>query len=163
MTLSWKRRRVFGAVDLTVDGNVSYQDTTFNLDENLLTDREIELLTLNELYPSLMYKGIINLGFPDLLININARLSAYAERKQSQTNQSIERPLVGTPPRTIDFSYPLHLTVSTLGLRILPDRETILRFSVFDALNTQSVEPGFNGINIPALGRRLFFSVSQAI
>ena len=59
---------------------------------------------------------------------------------------------------TIPSSLPVHVTLSSTGLHILGDLETHLRLAIYDLFNSASEDPGFNGINVPALGRRFFFT-----
>src|SRR5204863_10074510 len=125
-----------------------------------LTDREVERLKINELYPTWMVKSQLLVQIPSWFLRVYAQVNAYSERLQSQINQSFNRPFVGLPPYTIDKSYPVDIAISTLGLRLL-SQETFVQLVVKDVLKSESEQPGFDGINLPPLGRRYILVVKQ--
>ncbi|HSI06292.1 MAG: TonB-dependent receptor plug domain-containing protein [Myxococcota bacterium] len=167
LSLSWIQNQIADVLSLQLSGSVSFADTTIDANANVLTDREIERLTINELYPKWMYKGFATLQAPTLHLRLYGQIIAYGERLQSQINQTYNRPLVGEPAYTLPASYPVDLTLSTMGLSIIEgtvdsaEYETVLSVSVRDVFNSQSPEPGFNGINLPPLGRRYYITLRQ--
>lgn len=167
LSINWVQNEIADLISVSVSGSVSFADTTIDLDSGTLTAREIERLAINELYPKWMYKGFATVQAPSWHLRLYGQIIAYDQRLQSQINQSYDRPFVGAPAYTIPASYPVDFTLSTMGLSLIegtvPDAnyETIFSFTIRDAFNTQSVEPGFNGINVPQLGRRYMITLRQ--
>lgn len=153
---------IFDLFDLRFRGAASWQQTEVSL-EGEFTPRERELATLNELYPEWSFNGLLNIAIPDWYLNLNIRVNVLTERPESQSNQDIGRPFTGDPLRFIPTSWPFHLSISTLDVRILQDKETVLQFVLNDVFETRSEEPGFNGINIPPLGRRFSVILTQEL
>ncbi len=147
-------------MSVSLSGSVSYANTTIDLPVGTLTDRELERLKINELYPTWMYKSQLMLQVPSWYLRIYAQVNAYSQRLQSQSNQTFDRPFVGLPLYTIPASYPVDIAVSTVGLKLFP-YETFIQLSIKDVFDTESVQPGFGGINLPPLGRRFFLQLKQ--
>ncbi len=162
LSLEFNYPGLFDLIDLRLRGAASYQNTDVSLDGSF-TPRERELATLNELYPDWSFNGMLNVAMPAWYLNLNVRINALTERPESQSNQDIGRPIAGDPLRFIPTSWPVYVTVSSLNLFIFEKKETLVQLIVNDVFETQSEEPGFNGINIPALGRRFFVVVSQEL
>jgi outer membrane receptor for ferrienterochelin and colicins len=150
-------------IDLRLNGGLALQTTRFSFRDDALTPREQEQLSVNELVPTLSGNLVADLEVARYRVGLNLRVSAYGARPESQINQSIGRLFVGDPVRTLPPSFPVDLTLSSRDLRVIPRLgETRFSFQIYDLLGTQSPEPGFNGLNIPALGRRFFASVEQS-
>jgi hypothetical protein len=128
-----------------------------------LTPREAALLEINEAFPSWLGKCQLVVEVPRYHLVVYAGMSAYSSRLQSEINQTIGRPFANSPLWTIGPSYPLDLTASLVDLELLEARKTSLQVQARDLLNTQSPEPGFDGINVPPLGRRFYVSVLQRL
>ncbi len=167
LSVTWTQNQIADLMSLSLSGSASYARTTIDLDENVLTDREVERLSINELYPKWLYKAYGTIQVPTWHVRLYAQIISYGERLQSQINQTYNRPFVGQPAYTLPASYPVDITLSTMGLSVIegtvPDSnyETIVSVSVRDAFNSQSAEPGFNGINIEPLGRRYYLTLRQ--
>ena len=167
LSLTWTQNQIADLMSVSLSGSVSYAKTDIDLDENVLTAREIERLGINEVYPKWLYKAYGTLQVPTWHIRLYAQVVSYGERLQSQINQTYNRPFVGQPAYTLPASYPVDLTLSTMGLSIIegtvPDAnyETVFSVSVRDVFETQSAEPGFNGTNLPPLGRRYYITLRQ--
>ena len=63
-------------------------------------------------------------------------------------------------------SHPkIHYTgfsISTQGRHLFGDRETSLALHVSNVLNQIWYDPGFNGLDVPAIGRTVFLTVVQS-
>ncbi|MBI5510830.1 MAG: TonB-dependent receptor [Deltaproteobacteria bacterium] len=158
-------KRVLDMMAVTLSTGFAYENTQIDLDESSLTPREARRLKINELFPPWMIKSTLLVVVPSLYFKLQAQSNVYAERLESQINQTYDRPFVDSPLRSIPVSYPLDVAISTAGLSIFgrgeDNKETTVQLSLKDVLNTQSPEPGFNGINLPPLGRRIFLTLRQ--
>jgi outer membrane receptor for ferrienterochelin and colicins len=147
---------------VSATASVSYQETEIDLDEATLTPREVTRLGINELYPPWMYKAHFSIHAPAYYVRLYAQLVAYSERPQSQINQTYGRPFADSEPHTLPPTATADFALSTSGVYLLgPEQETIVALSLKDAFNSQGSEPGFNGVNLPSLGRRAFLTIRQ--
>jgi iron complex outermembrane receptor protein len=160
LTALARYRKDAEGLSVSLGGSLMLQYTEFALGKNL-TPREAELLSFNELFPNWAVKWMLDVAIPQWFLRFHAHMVICGPRHESQSNQSIGRPLVGDPLRMLPLSYPLQLTLSTHNIRLLGDRETALQMIFADALQSASVEPGFDGVNIPSLGRRLLWVLRQ--
>ena len=147
-------------LNVRLNAGGAYEQTTFSF-ESSLTPRQRRLLGVNELFPPLSGNFVLDAELPQYYVGLNVRVTGYSRRLQSQTNQSSGRSFVDDPLLYVHASYPLDLTLSSRGWKPLHGRETRLSLSVHDVLETASPDPGFNGINVPPLGRRFLVGLEQ--
>lgn len=160
-----QRNGLLRAIDVGLNASLSLQHTEITPDEELaaqqLTPREHHALEINELYPPWMVKWSVDIGIPRLHVDLQARMAIYGPRLESQSNQWLGRPFADSPLLELPVSYPLHLALSSRDLRLWRGKPTRVQLVINDLLNTRGAEPGYTGIRIPALGRRVMLSVRQ--
>ena len=161
LTVDYIANAVANAINLHLIGSWSFQDTQISQDQIAVTPRQQIISAVNEIYPRWMAKGSVFAAFTPLHVAVQAQIVYYSERLESQINQSMGRPFVTTPLRYVPKSYPLDITVSSYGVEFWPEHETHIALRLRDVLNSQGVDPGFTGINIPPLGRRATLSLTQ--
>ncbi len=156
--LGWDR------LNLGILASLSLQRTAISVGEERqasLTPREHDLLEVNELYPPWMIKWALDAELPRYHLNVHLRMGIYGPRLESQLNQALGRAFVDDVLLEHGVSFPFHLVLSSVGLKAWKGKETRVSLALNDLFNSRSPEPGFNGIQIPALGRRVMLSVRQ--
>lgn len=129
--------------------NLSYQSTEMQ-DE----DEDHDEMGL---YPELICHVGVNYAIPRYHLNLNLQCSYAAERGASQANivenagesYQLDGYAIGT------------VTVSTEGLEVFGQRETLLSLKVHNVADKRYAEPGYNGIDIPSIGRRFLLRITQ--
>jgi outer membrane receptor for ferrienterochelin and colicins len=148
--------------------NVSWQRTqmkTCLLDDAAECDR---LMEFNYLYPSTMAKGGLSYSWRPLHMSFALDGTYVGSRLASQSNR-----LNNLPDYTQGgfdhkaYRLPsyllLNLRLSSSDLRLFRGRETVFSIAAHNLLNSGIVEPGFNGIDTPGLGRIVMLTIKQGL
>ena len=110
----------------------------------------------NPAYPKLVVNGGLSGDLPRLPLRASAEVSYISARRSSTANsldagamyQLSSYTLIGTDLRT-------------MGLHLLPKKETVLRFGIRNLANTRYAAPGFAGVDYPQLGRTFYLMATQ--
>jgi outer membrane receptor for ferrienterochelin and colicins len=113
---------------------------------------------VSSLFPRLQSHLIVDYHLPIWEGNAALEVSHIGARPSSQSN-ALNR---GQPYQVPGYLY-LGLSLATGGRKILGDRETSFALRISDLANRRWVEPGFGGIDVPALGRSVFLTVIQKL
>jgi iron complex outermembrane receptor protein len=157
--------RIFKRLNVRGTASVAYQHTSIAVADAqaaILSPRQKQLLEINEIYPPWMVKWSLNFALPRYHVNLHARMNIYGARYDSQLNQALGRAFIDSPIREVGVSYPLHIVLSSLDLKLWGQRETLFQLAINDVLDSGGAQPGFGGILVPSLGRRFMFTARQA-
>jgi iron complex outermembrane receptor protein len=109
--------------------------------------------------PSIMGHAIIDYSLPFLRgLLVSAQLTVVGPRQSSEAN-AIER----YQRYTLPTYGVLSVNAALMDQRWLGARRTSLRVRVDNVLDTRFVDAGYGGVDLPSLGRTLFFSVTQEL
>jgi hypothetical protein len=112
----------------------------------------------NTAYPTAVIHVGSSAAVPRIPLRFSAEGSFVSRRLSSGTN-------------TLNFGrayslgeyFDLSASVRTIGLELIPQRETTLAFAARNILGTHAVDPGFSGVDYPRLGRTLVLQVIQQL
>jgi iron complex outermembrane receptor protein len=110
----------------------------------------------NAAYPTLIANGGLSGELPRLPLRASTELSYVAARRSSAANSLNAGGMYQLPSYTL-----IGVDLRTVGLHLLPKRETTLRFAVRNLANTQYAAPGFAGVDYPQLGRTFYLMATQ--
>jgi iron complex outermembrane receptor protein len=110
----------------------------------------------NAAYPTLIANGGLSGELPRLPLRASTELSYVAARRSSAANSLNAGGMYQLPSYTL-----IGVDLRTVGLHLLPTRETTLRFAVRNLANTQYAAPGFAGVDYPQLGRTFYLMATQ--
>ena len=97
------------------------------------------------------------LRLPEYHLQATASMHVASERKASQDNirQAGEA-------YTLDPALTFDLHLRSLGLRLIGDRVTQLSLHATNLLDAPVAEAGYNGVDLPVLGRSVMLRVRQS-
>lgn len=112
--------------------------------------------TQNEIYPPiLVHAGVLGrLPFAPLRAAVEA--SFFGERRATDTNILQAGEVYTLPPYFL-----LGASVSTVGLRLFSNRETVIGLTGRNLTGTAVADPGFAGVDYPRVPRSLFVDLRQ--
>jgi outer membrane receptor for ferrienterochelin and colicins len=113
---------------------------------------------VNSLFPQLQAHLTADYQLPVWGAHAAAEVSYIGPRTCSQSNALNH----GDSYRVPGYVY-LGLSLASSGRKLLGERETSLVLRVTDLANRRWVEPGFGGIDVPAVGRTVFLTIMQQL
>lgn len=140
----WIKGYALGEYNYTVrsTGEIGYRAQLFGSD--------------NIVYP----KGIVRLGALGRIPKVPLRLGLDAQyvgpRRASEANTLGHGGAYELP----DY-WMLNASISTVGLQLLPDRETVLMVTGRNLLNVSAPDPGFAGFDYPLTATTVWFQLRQ--
>jgi outer membrane receptor for ferrienterochelin and colicin len=117
------------------------------------------LLSIEEIptsFPVLQVHAVTEFRVPSLDLRMAPEVSVVTARNASQSNRLQNISQYHLPGYAM-----LSASVSMPTLHLHPDYGTVLSLRATDLLNSAAAEPGFNGIDYPALGRRAWLNITQ--
>jgi outer membrane receptor for ferrienterochelin and colicins len=112
----------------------------------------------NVIYPS----GIVRLGVlgipPRAHLRFGVEVSYVGPRQASDANS-----LANGAPYELPGYWLLDASISTVGLRLLPNRETRLMVTARNLLRTTGPDPGFSGFDLPLAPTTFWFQLHQQL
>lgn len=111
----------------------------------------------NPAYPKLVANGGLSGELPRLPLRASAEFS-YVSARRSSTANSLD---AGTMYELSSYTL-IGLDLRTVGLHLLPKKETVLRFGIRNLADTRYAAPGFAGVDYPQLGRTFYLTATQA-
>lgn len=115
-----------------------------------------------DLYPGIMLKFGAMYKEPKFHLGASLEGKYIGSVFASQPNAEISDP-VDLKPYKIDGYFTMDLAIHTVDIKLIPDRETFLRFKIGNLTGASYVYPGFRDYDIPALGRTFMFTLNQQI
>jgi len=154
-SLSWESEARFDyRRKVAAYANVALNHTVFNLRD---TSYVAALSNYsNPAYPKLVVNGGVSADLPQLPLRASAELSYVGARRSSTANSLDAGAMYELPAYTL-----MGLDLRTVGLHLLPKKETSLRFAVRNLADTRYADPGFAGIDYPQLGRTFYLMATQ--
>lgn len=131
------------------EGQFEWETSVFNVDLPIAV------------YPSLLANLGLNVHVPEWFLNTNVALHFVGPRWASITNNQLYDALDLESSYELDPYLIVDLTLSSSGLKLLGQRETVFALSVRGAPGS-AVDPGFGGVDIPSLAPSVHLSASQA-
>jgi outer membrane receptor for ferrienterochelin and colicins len=110
----------------------------------------------NPAYPKLVANGGLSGDLPRLPLRASAELSYISARRSSTANSLDAGGMYELPGYTL-----LGIDLRTVGLHLLPKKETLLRFGIRNVADTRYAAPGFAGVDYPQLGRTFYLMATQ--
>lgn len=158
-SLSWESE-VSANYKEWIKGSVSFelQRTTRELDSyksvylsNLLGNRNI-------IYPGYILRAKVSGRVPKVPLRAWVSLM-YVDKRPSSDMNTLEK---GSMYHLPDYVF-LNATLSTVGIKIVDNRETTLCVTGKNLLNTKVADPGFAGIDYPLAPLTIFFQLRQEL
>ncbi len=112
----------------------------------------------NPLFPPYQLHLIGDYRLPWAGLRLSGEVSYIGPRTSSQSNAVVKAAAYELPPYVHTAA-----AISTAGRKIFGDHETSISFRVSNLLDTRYVEPGFSGVDVPALGRTAVLSIVQSL
>ena len=113
---------------------------------------------VNPLFPAYQLHLTGDYRLPWAGLRLSGEVSYIGPRASSQSNAVVKTEAYELPAYVYTAA-----AISTSGRRIFGDRETSISFRVSNLLDTRFVEPGFSGVDVPALGRSAVLTIVQAL
>jgi outer membrane receptor for ferrienterochelin and colicins len=110
----------------------------------------------NAAYPIVVANAGVSAEIPTLPLRLGGEVSYVSSRRSSPANTLDAGRMYELPPYAL-----LGGSIRTVGLRLIAQKETILRLVVRNTTNTTYADPGFAGIDYPQLGRTFMAQVIQ--
>ena len=110
------------------------------------------------MFPPYQVHLIADYTLPVLGLRLSPEVSWVSARTASQSNALLNAGAYELPA----YVYTA-VSLSMPEQRLIGDRPTAVSLRVSNLLDTRYAEPGFAGIDIPALGRTVFLTISQGI
>lgn len=110
----------------------------------------------NPAYPTLVANGGLSGDIPHAPLRTSAELSYVSARRSSTANTLDAGAMYELPSYTL-----IGLDIRTVGLSLLPKRETLIRFGIRNLADTRYAAPGFAGVDYPQLGRTFYLMATQ--
>jgi outer membrane receptor protein involved in Fe transport len=100
--------------------------------------------------------GGLSAELPCLPLRASAEVSYVSARRSSSANTLDAGAMYELPSYTL-----IGGNIRTVGLHLLPKKETSLMLVVRNLTNTHYADPGFAGIDYPQLGRTFYLLATQ--
>jgi len=110
----------------------------------------------NAAYPMVVANAGVSTEIPPLPIRASAELSSVGSRRSSSANALEAGGRYDLAPYFLVGG-----TLRTVGLHLLPNKETTLLLVVRNLTDRRYSDPGFAGIDYPQLGRTFFLQFAQ--
>lgn len=152
-------------INLTFSNSTSYLNYSYQQTINERTNPLLGLVKVEtSLYPHHMIKFGETYKLPKFHVKVNMDGHYISQRKASEQNNFIYDPINYTVNSYSLDSYLLfNLMISSMNLKFLDDKETILSFKINNLLNTTYYYPGFKDFDIPGLGRFYTLKITQLL
>jgi outer membrane receptor for ferrienterochelin and colicins len=111
-------------------------------------------------YPDFLINLGLNFSFPESHLNLNVEAHIIGNSPASIHNNQLYNALNLNDSYELDPYVIFNITVSTIGLKFINEKETVFSLS-FKGVPGGYVQPGTGGIDIPASGVQAHFSLSQ--
>ncbi len=110
----------------------------------------------NPAYPKLVANAGLSGDIPRLPLRASAEFSYVGKRRSSTANSLDAGGMYELPSYTL-----IGIDIRTIGLHLLPKKQTLLRFGIRNLADTRCAAPGFAGVDYPQLGRTFYLMATQ--
>jgi len=115
----------------------------------------------SNLYPEYMFKFGANYKVPSIFLNFNVEGRFIGERIASEKNNFY----FNATDETERYSLPSYMTfdfmISSFKLKPIKKMETEIKIKIYNLSDIDYIYPGFNNFDIPGMGRRVHFTLTQ--
>jgi iron complex outermembrane receptor protein len=112
----------------------------------------------NNVYPPyLIHLGVMG-KIPRIPIRLTVEASYVGERRASEANI-----LANGGPYVLPQYWLLDASISTVGIELLPHRETVFMVTARNMLGASGPDPGFSGFDYPLAPTTVFFQLRQRL
>jgi iron complex outermembrane receptor protein len=149
----------FRTRDLLSYLNLSFQRSRVKKLDNITYE---EITVDAALYPAWMLKFGGSYQLPSIHLCASLEGRFISARLSSDQNSKSHDPIHHTSYE-LDPYFVMDLSLSTVGLRLIGERETFMQAKVYNLTGQDYLYPGFGDYDIPALGTTFLFTVAQQL
>lgn len=155
LSLSWETELRVDYKKLVVGyANVAYNRTVRRTDERGYV---ADLTSYGNLaYPAVIANAGLSAKLAELPLRLGVEGSFVSARRASRTNTLAYGALYEYKPYFL-----LGATLQTVGVSLIPERETVFRLVGRNLAGTRIIDPGFAGVDYPQLGRTVMLDIIQ--
>lgn len=138
--------------------NYSYQKSVSHKNHPLFGD----IQTITNLYPAHLLKFGTTCKWPEYFVKFDLDGRYVSKRLASEQNNFIYDPInYAINGYYLDPYWVFDLRVSTMNVKLVRNKETIISLCINNILNSDIAYPGYKDYDIPGLGRYFNFKVIQ--